>query len=47
MNKNPEIPKNMDNIMSSIFNPNYKKFLSQDEKYWENQKKIKEAIFEK
>jgi len=42
MNKNPERPENMDEIMSKIFNPNFK---TEKENYQEKQKKILEGIF--
>ena len=44
MNKNPERPDNINDIMSSCFDPNYKK---KKGKYWEVQEKILESIFEK
>lgn len=42
MNKNPSCPKNMNEIMSKTFNPNFK---TEIEKYQEKQKKILKEIF--
>ena len=44
MNKNPEKPKQIDELMSSVFNPNYKE-MKKDSEYWKVQKKIKKEIF--
>lgn len=44
MNKNPDRPKNMNELMSECFNPNYKK--KKKGKYWEAQEEILKEIFE-
>lgn len=45
MNKNPERPDDIDEIVSECFNPNYKKKLSKMEKYHKVQKEIEREIF--
>lgn len=45
MNKNPERPNNMNEVMSKVSNPNYKKPLTKMEKYWETQARIIKEIF--
>ena len=46
MNQNPERPKNMNEIIEGISNPNYKKPLTTKEIYQEQQKKLLKEIFE-
>lgn len=46
MNKNPERPENMDDIISGVFNPKSKNKKSPGlEKYFQTQKQIERDIF--
>lgn len=42
MNKNPERPENMEEVMSKTFNPNFE---TEMEKYKKTQKKILQEVF--
>jgi hypothetical protein len=46
MNKNPERPQKIDEIMSKTFNPNFKTQVEKEiEQYKKNQEKILKTIF--
>lgn len=43
MNKNPERPENMNDIMSSVFNKGY---LTEEQKYKRQQEELLKSIFQ-